>query len=145
MLISLLILGILRRFSDVILVLVPLIFAALMTVAASVLLGLAFNFANVIVLPLLLGLGVSSSIHLVMRRREAGVGVAVLSSSTPRAVLFSSLTTVAAFGSLAVSGHPGMTSMGQLLTVAILFVLLATLVVLPCLMSVISRPPVAGP
>lgn len=144
-LISLLILGILRRFSDVILVLVPLIFAALMTVAASVLLGLAFNFANVIVLPLLLGLGVSSSIHLVMRRREAGVGVAVLSSSTPRAVLFSSLTTVAAFGSLAVSGHPGMTSMGQLLTVAILFVLLATLVVLPCLMSVISRPPVAGP
>ena len=143
-LISAILLVMLRRFADIVLVLVPLAFAALMTVAASVVLGLAFNFANVIVLPLLLGLGVSSSIHLVMRHREEGGGVVVLSSSTPRAVLFSSLTTVAAFGSLAVSGHRGMTSMGQLLTVAILFVLLATLVVLPCLMTFVGRrPPVA--
>lgn len=143
-LISAILLVMLRRFADIVLVLVPLAFAALMTVAASVVLGLAFNFANVIVLPLLLGLGVSSSIHLVMRHREEGGGVVVLSSSTPRAVLFSSLTTLAAFGSLAVSGHRGMTSMGQLLTIAILFVLLATLVVLPCLMTFVGRrPPVA--
>ena len=139
-LISAILLVMLRRFADIVLVLVPLAFAALMTVAASVVLGLAFNFANVIVLPLLLGLGVSSSIHLVMRQREEG-GVVVLTSSTPRAVLFSSLTTVAAFGSLAVSGHRGMTSMGQLLTIAILFVLLATLVVLPCLMMFVGRQP----
>ena len=144
-LISAILLVMLRRFADIVLVLVPLAFAALMTVAASVVLGLAFNFANVIVLPLLLGLGVSSSIHLVMRQREEGGGVSVLTSSTPRAVLFSSLTTIAAFGSLAVSGHRGMTSMGQLLTIAILFVLLATLVVLPSLMTFLGGRPPAAP
>ena len=125
-----------RRFDDVVLTLVPLLIAAVWTLAAAAALGLAFNLANVIVLPLLFGLGVASSIHLVTRRRQAlGGGASVTQSSTPRAVLFSALTTVASFGSLAVSPHRGMASMGLLLTVAIVAVLLATLVVLPCLMA----------
>ena len=103
--------------------------------AASVAFGLAFNFANVIVLPLLLGLGVASGIHLVMRRRYEADQSRLLRTSTSRAVMFSALTTIASFGSLAASGHPGMTSMGQLLTIAISSTLICTLIVLPSLMT----------
>lgn len=129
----------LRRPRDIALVLLPLLLAALWTVATSVILGLPFNFANVIVLPLLLGLGVASGIHLVLRRRESGDGSAIMETSTPRAVLFSALTTIASFGSLAVSGHRGMASMGELLTLAVSFTLLAMLVVLPSFMSATER------
>ena len=127
-----------RRVSDVALTLLPLILAALWTLAASVLFDLPLNFANVIVLPLLFGLGVASSIHLVMRRRE-GAGASVVETSTPRAVLFSALTTMASFGSLAISAHRGMSSMGLLLTIAISLTLVATLVVLPCLMASVDQ------
>jgi hypothetical protein len=112
-----------------------LILAALLTVAASVLFNLPFNFANVIVLPLLFGLGVAGSLQLVMREiRERGT-VGVLSSSTPRAVLFSAFTTIGSFGSLGLSGHPGTASMGLLLTLAITLSMVCNLVVLPALMA----------
>ena len=111
-------------------------YATLISWGIAVALGLSFNLANVIVLPLLFGLGVASSIHLVTRRRQMRAGGAsVVETATPRAVLFSALTTIASFGSLAISPHRGMSSMGELLTVAIIAVLLATLVVLPCLMA----------
>ena len=129
---------ILRRVSDIVLALLPLVLAAVWTLAASVLFDVPLNFANVIVLPLLFGLGVASSIHLVMRRRE-NPGGTVVETSTPRAVLFSALTTMASFGSLAVSAHRGMSSMGLLLTIAISLTLVATLVVLPCLMASVDR------
>ncbi len=137
--ISVILFLVLRRLDDVLLVLAPLALAALLTIAASVVLNLPFNFANVIVLPLLLGLGVASAIHLVLRRRAEGDGGAVMATSTPRAVLFSSLTTVAAFGSLMLSRHPGMVSMGQLLAISIAFTLLSTLIVLPALMTWLDR------
>ena len=125
----------LRRLRDVTLVLAPLALAAAITAAASVALDLPFNFANVIVLPLLLGLGVASGIHLVMRRRHDTDQRHLLRTSTSRAVMFSALTTIASFGSLMASGHPGMTSMGQLLTIAISSTLVCTLIVLPSLMA----------
>jgi hypothetical protein len=125
----------LRNLRDIALVFAPLILAALLTVAASVLFDLPFNFANVIVLPLLFGLGVAGSLQLVMREiRERGT-VGVLNSSTPRAVLFSAFTTIGSFGSLGLSGHPGTASMGLLLTLAITLSMLCTLVVLPALMA----------
>ena len=142
LLITVLLMVVLRRSGDVVLVLTPLLLAALFTAGSSVLLGLQLNFANVIVLPLLLGLGVSGAIHVVMRRNERTAGAAEPSfarSSTPRAVLFSALTTIASFGSLAVSTHKGMASMGLLLTIAILWSLVCTLIILPALMS-LSRP-----
>jgi uncharacterized protein len=129
-----------RRVSDVVLVLAPLALASLWTVAASVLLDLPFNFANVIVIPLLIGLGVASSVHIVVRARETGGehggGEAgeVLDTSTPLAVLVAQLNTVAAFATLAISAHIGLYSMGLLLGLAILFVLIASLIVLPALM-----------
>ena len=126
---------VLRRIDDIVLVLIPLGLALATTTAISVLLDLAFNFANVIVLPLLFGLGVASGIHLVIRRRKEAPDHNLLRSSTSRAVMFSALTTIASFGSLIVSGHPGMRSMGQLLTIAITSTLLCTLIVLPSLMN----------
>ncbi|MGF1593230.1 MAG: MMPL family transporter [Kiloniellaceae bacterium] len=146
--IALLLLLVLRSPLDTLLVLVPLLLAALLTVAAGVVLGLPFNFANVIVLPLLLGLGVDSGIHYVMRAREAAAGAASGAApsagavnSTPRAILLSALTTLASFGALSISGHPGTASMGQLLTIAIVMTLLCVLAFLPALLALAGRLP----
>ncbi|NQV22479.1 MAG: MMPL family transporter, partial [Rhodospirillales bacterium] len=76
-------------------------------------------------------------IHLVIREEQVGGAAEVLWTSTPRAVLFSALTTIGSFGSMALSGHPGTSSMGILLTLSILLTLVCTLVVLPALMSVL--------
>ncbi len=132
--ISLLLLVVLRSIKDSLFVLAPLSLAALMTVAATVVLNLPFNFANIIVLPLLFGLGVAGGIHLVMRTRSSDQA-AMLQSSTPRAVFFSSLTTIGSFCALALSSHRGTASMGELLTIAITFTLLSCLVVLPALLA----------
>ncbi len=133
--ISVLLAATLRRVRDVLLVFAPLTLAAVLTVATAAVLGLPFNFANVIVLPLLFGLGVASAIHLVQRERgEADVADA-MASSTPRAVLFSALTTIGSFGSIAASSHPGTASMGVLLTIAIGLTLVCTLGVLPALLA----------
>ena len=134
-LISALLLVLLRSLRDSALVLAPLLLAGLLTVATTVLLDLPFNFANVIVLPLLLGLGVASGVHLVLRSRRDAGAEGLLGTSTPRAVLFSALTTVGSFGSLAMSSHPGTASMGLLLTIAIAYTLLSALVVLPAMLA----------
>jgi len=138
-LIAVLIGSVLGNLRDVFLVFTPLLLAAVFTLAASAIFGLAFNFANVIVLPLLFGLGIAGAIHLVLRaRRESGEGGA-MATSTPRAILYSALTTMGSFGSIALSGHPGTASMGVLLTIAITLTLICTLVFLPALMACLSR------
>ena len=134
--ITLLLLGVLRRLWDVVLVLAPLLLAALLTVATSVAIGMAINFANIIALPLLFGIGVAFDIYFVMNWRAGQM--APLASATTRAVLFSALTTTTAFGSLALSPHPGTASMGLLLTLALFFTLLSTLFFLPALLG---KPP----
>lgn len=121
----------LRRLGDVLLILFPLALAAALTTAAGVLFNIPFNYANVIVLPLLMGIGVDSAIHLVMRERQTFAGEDRHGGATPAAVLFSALTTVASFGSLMLSSHRGTASMGELLAIAIGFTLLCTLIVLP--------------
>ena len=140
-LIALLLIVILKRWLDAVLVFAPMVLAALLTVAVSVILNLPFNFANVIVLPLLFGLGVASGIHLVLREREVNSVTGVLETSTPRAVVFSALTTIGSFGSIALSSHPGTSSMGLLLTIAITLTLGCTLIVLPALMIVTGKTP----
>jgi hopanoid biosynthesis associated RND transporter like protein HpnN len=129
----------LRNLSGVVLVVLPVILATILTGGTSVALGLELNFANIIVLPLLFGLGVASGVHMVIRDRNTGTGVSVMQTSTPRAVLFSALTTIASFGSMALSGHLGMTSMGQLLTIAIGHTLICMLLVLPAMMAWLER------
>ena len=129
----------LRRVLDVALVMAPLLLATLMTVITCVELGPAINFANIIALPLLLGIGVAFNIYFVVNWR-AGLANP-LQSSTARAVLFSALTTTVAFGSLALSNHPGTASMGVLLTISLGYTLFTSLFVLPALFAPQVRHP----
>jgi hypothetical protein len=137
--IALLLLALYRRPTLLCLTLGPLALAAVLTLATSVLIGMPLNFANVIVLPLLFGLGIASAVHLVERQRQLRPGQELMATTTPRAVLFSTLTTLASFGSLTLSEHRGMASMGVLLTIAIAHTLLCTLIVLPSLMPLLLR------
>jgi uncharacterized protein len=128
----------LRRPLDVSLVLAPLVLSSLMTLVVIVLLSLFLNYANIIALPLLLGVGVSFNIYFVMNWRAGQTGV--LASATARAILFSALTTGTAFGSLALSGHPGTASMGTLLLISLGCTLVASLVFIPALLAVMPGP-----
>ncbi|GAB4574736.1 MAG: MMPL family transporter [Rhodothalassiaceae bacterium] len=142
---SLLIFLMLRRLRLLILILLPLFLAGLWTIAAGTLLHIPFNFANVIVLPLMIGIGVDSAIHLVMRAETLEGNGQLFSSSTPRAVFLSALTTIATFGTLALSSHRGTASMGIMLAIAIMATLLATLVLLPALLALFNgRKPESG-
>ncbi|HUB47137.1 MAG TPA: MMPL family transporter [Acetobacteraceae bacterium] len=123
----------LRRARDVLLVLAPLILSALLTLLVAVLMPLPLNFANIIALPLLLGVGVAFNIYFVMNWREGRR--ALLGSATARAIVFSALTTGTAFGSLALSQHPGTASMGKLLLISLACTLAASLVFIPALLS----------
>ena len=135
--IAVLLAAILRRALDVALVMAPLLLSALITVVVAVSLPLPLNFANIIALPLLLGVGVSFNIYFVMNWR-AGATV-FLGSATARAILFSALTTATAFGSLALSRHPGTASMGDLLLLSLGSTLLVTLVVMPPVLAALPR------
>lgn len=133
-----LLLLILRRVLDVALAMTPLLLSALLTVIVVVVTGITLNFANIIALPLLLGVGVSFNIYFVVNWRMGRTDV--LSSATARAVLFSALTTASAFGSLAASAHPGTASMGVLLLISLACTLLGSFVFMPALLAVV-RPP----
>ena len=124
-LIALLLYLLLRDVRDVALVLGPLLLAGCYTVACMVLFDIPFNFANVITLPLLLGIGVDNGIHMVRRWRARPTELStILHTSTARAVVVSALTTICSFGNLAFSPHPGTASMGQVLTLGLAFNLL---------------------
>jgi hopanoid biosynthesis associated RND transporter like protein HpnN len=127
----------LRRLLDTMLVLAPLLLSSLLTVIVAVVLPLQLNFANIIALPLLLGVGVSFNVYFVMNWRAGRT--APLSSATARAILFSALTTGTAFGSLALSGHPGTASMGELLLVSLGCTLVATFAFVPALLASVRR------
>jgi hopanoid biosynthesis associated RND transporter like protein HpnN len=136
--IALILFAVLRRLLDVALVLAPLLLSACLTVLVCLLLPLPLNFANIIALPLLLGVGVSFNIYFIMNWRAGEHSR--LASPTARAVIFSALTTGTAFGSLALSGHPGTASMGELLLVSLGCTLLATMVFVPALLASLRNP-----
>ncbi len=126
----------LRAPAQVARILASLLVAAVLTFGASVAMHVPMNFANIITLPLLLGVGVDNGIHVVHRARSfPRRGGNFYSTSTARAVLFSTLTTIASFGSLALSGHYGLASMGRLLTIGMLALLLCTLLLLPSMLA----------
>ncbi len=135
---AVLLLVILRRALDVALVLAPLLLSALLTVIVVVAAGIALNFANIIALPLLLGVGVSFNIYFVVNWRMGRTDM--LGSATARAVLFSALTTASAFGILALSAHPGTASMGVLLLISLGCTLLGSFLFVPALLAAL-RPP----
>jgi len=131
--IALLLALVLRRLRDVMLVILPLLLAAILTLAVTVLIGMKLNYANIIALPLLLGIGVAFDIYFVMNWRAGQTHH--LQSSTARAVLFSALTTMSAFGSLTLSNDPGTAEMGELLAISLASTLFCTLFVLPALLG----------
>lgn len=131
--ITLLLGAVLRRARDVALVLMPLLLAGILTLATMVVLRMALNYANIIALPLLLGIGVAFDIYFVMNWR-AGQS-RPLQSSTARAVIFSALTTASAFGSLALSPQPGTADMGKLLAISLFATLFCTMLILPALLG----------
>jgi hypothetical protein len=123
---------VLRNFKDTLLVLLPLLLASVFTAAATVLLDIPFNFANIIALPLLFGLGVDSGIHMAHRLHYLrSTDENLLSSSEAQGVFFGALTTVFSFLSLAFTSHRGTASMGLLLSIGLMLTLVCALVVLP--------------
>ena len=133
----------LRRPRDVLLILAPLVLSSLMTVLVIVLMPLPLNFANIIALPLLQGVGVSFNLYFVMNWRAGEQRF--LASPTARAILFSALTTGTAFGSLAFSHHPGTASMGLLLVLSLACTLIATFVFEPALLYAAPPPKIMRP
>ena len=123
----------LRRISDVLLTLLPLVLAGVVTLELCVVLGLPLNFANIIALPLLLGVGVAFKIYYMTAWRSGKT--ALVQSSLTRAVIFSAMTTATAFGSLWLSSDPGTSSMGKLMALALLSTMAAAVLFQPALMG----------
>jgi uncharacterized protein len=134
----------LRRVEDTLLAMLPLGLGMIWTMGWMWLFNLRFNLANLITVPLIIGIGVENGIHLVHRFREEGEGGPILvEGSTGQAVALFSLTTMIGFGSLMVARYYGIFSMGLLLTVAVGSVLVASLTVLPL---ILFRPsPIKSP
>ena len=124
---------VLRRFGDVLLTLVPLVLAGVLTLELCVLVGMPLNFANIIALPLLLGVGVAFKIYYITAWRAGQTDL--LQSSLTRAVIWSALTTATAFGSLWLSSHPGTSSMGKLLALSLVTTMGAAVLFQPALMG----------
>src|ERR1700687_2304071 len=123
----------LGRIGDVLLTLVPLALAGVVTLELCALFALPLNFANIIALPLLLGVGVAFKIYYIMAWRAGQTNL--LQSSLTRAVTFSALATATAFGSLWFSSHPGTASMGRLLALSLVCTLAAAVLFQPVLMG----------
>lgn len=133
---------VLKRFGDVLLTLIPLLVAGVITLEACVLIGMPLNYANIIALPLLLGVGVAFKIYYIMAWRAGQTDL--LQSSLTRAVIWSALTTATAFGSLWLSSHPGTSSMGKLLALSLLTTMFAAVLFQPALMGkprTVEAPP----
>jgi len=133
--IAALLLILLRSIGATFKVLTPLILGGLITAAMTVALDIPFNFANVVALPLLLGVGVDNGIHLVYRFRSGNMpGNNVLRTATARGIIFGALTTTLSFGNLAFSPHTGTASMGIVLAMGLSLMVLTTLIVLPAML-----------
>jgi len=124
---------VLRRARDVAITMAPIVLTGLLTLGSCVIIGQPLNFANIIALPLLFGIGVAFHIYFVMSWRSGGSHL--LTSSLARAVFFSAMTTATGFGSLWLSSHPGTASMGELLMFSLVWTLVSALIFQPALMG----------
>ncbi len=123
----------LRRIRDVAITMAPIVLTGLLTLATCVVIRQPLNFANIIALPLLFGIGVAFHIYFVVSWRSGGSHL--LTSSLARGVFFSALATATGFGSLWASSHPGTASMGKLLMISLVWTLTSALLFQPALMG----------
>jgi uncharacterized protein len=125
-----------RNARTVFFVLLPVIAGSIWTVGIMELIGLKLNMANLVILPLILGIGVVNGIHITHRyREEEDKNASVLGKSTGQAVLLSSLTTMMGFGSMMVADHYGVFSLGLVLTLGVLNCLIASVTFLPAILK----------
>jgi len=138
--IALLLFAIRRNIIDTLLVMTPLILAGLFTMASAVLTNTPINFANIIALPLLLGLGVDNGIHMVEKLHHSlSEEQNIYQSSTARAMFYGALTTASSFAGLAFSPHQGIASMGLIITMGIFWIMVSTFVILPALSKLVLK------
>jgi predicted RND superfamily exporter protein len=123
----------LRRIVDVLLTLVPLLLAATVTLELCSAFNIPLNFADIIALPVLLGVGVAFKIYYIMAWRSGQT--ALVQSTLTRAVMFSAMTTATGFGSLWLSNDPGTSSMGRLMALALICTMAAAVFFQPALMG----------
>jgi hopanoid biosynthesis associated RND transporter like protein HpnN len=143
--IALLLFVIRRNVTDTILVMTPLVLAGLFTMASTVLTNTPINFANIIALPLLLGLGVDNGIHMVEKLHHSlSESHNIYQSSTARAMFYGALTTASSFAGLAFSPHQGIASMGLIITMGIFWIMVCTFIILPALSKLVLRHKVSG-
>ena len=117
-------------------ILLPVIVGSIWTVGIMELTGLKLNMANLVILPLILGIGVVNGIHITHRyREEEDKNSVVLGKSTGLAVILSSLTTMIGFGSMMVADHYGVFSLGLVLTLGVFCCLVASITFLPALLK----------
>ena len=117
-------------------ILLPVIAGSIWTMGIMELTGLKFNMANLVILPLILGIGVVNGIHITHRyREEKDKNSVVLGKSTGQAVILSSLTTMIGFGSMMVADHYGVFSLGLVLTLGVFCCLVASITFLPALLK----------
>src|SRR6202012_5432473 len=140
---ALLLLIALPRGSDVLLTLIPLLLAGTVTLEICALTHTVINFANIIALPMLLGVGVAFKIYYILAWREGKTRL--LESSLTRAVIFSAMTNAVAFGSMWSSSYPGMSSMGKMMALALLCTMAAAVLFQPVLMGPPRHAKTASP
>jgi hypothetical protein len=120
----------------------PLAIGMVWTLGSMRLLGMSFNFANLVAVPLIVGVGIDNGVHVIHRvRLEGGRGMGVVLRHTGRAILISSLTTMIGFGSLSLASHRGLESLGLLLLLGVGSCLVASILVLPNLLVVLKQVP----
>jgi predicted RND superfamily exporter protein len=130
-----------RHFKQLLVVMTPLVVGCVFTVATLVALDMSFNFANIIALPLLVGISVDSTLHVLYRyKRMQQKDEHFLRTGTAKAVFLSARTTGASFGNLAFSSHAGTASMGVLLSIGLIINLICSLILLPHLLEYFMRP-----
>ena len=116
-------------------VLLPVVVGSVWTVGVMDLMKVSFNLANLVILPLIIGIGVVNGVHMVHRyREETDKSVNILSRSTGKGVVLSSLTTMIGFGSLMIADYQGIYSLGLVLTLGVGCCLLASITVLPSIL-----------
>jgi len=115
---------------------IPLVGGIMAMLGIMALLSIKFNYANFIVLPLIVGIGIDDGIHIVHRwRQESNEKLPMILSRIGRAIVLTSLTTTIGFGSLVSSHYPGLRSIGWVTALGILTCLLASLFLLPAVLA----------
>ena len=138
--IALLLMAIRRSIIDTLLVMTPLVLAGLFTMASTVFTGTPINFANIIALPLLMGLGVDNGIHMVEKLHHSlSESQNIYQSSTARGMFYGALTTISSFAGLAFSPHQGIASMGLVITIGIFWIMACTFIVLPAISKLVLK------